>query len=898
MSLRSRLRDLVTRPHLRVIAAIGVIVPRRLRADWRDEWHAELQHRESRLARWDRLTRHEKWELFQRSLAAFWDALWLQRRRLEDDLVQDVRFGLRMLVARPTFTCLAVLTLALAIGANTVVFTFVNALLLRPLPGVAAPQQLVRLGRQFQGKPYPSDSSYPDFLDYRQQAQTLSGIAAMSPRAFHLTTDDGAVRVEGELVSGNYFEVLGVAATRGRVLEPIDDSAAGAPVVVVSDSLWRRHFAGRASLLGGTIRLDGRPFTVVGIVDGPFAGVKIGSPRDIWMPLEAIRLASPGASAPGMVGDAAIFERRSASWLEMFGRRAPGVTLAQTRAELTVMAARLAQSYPATNRRVGISVEAGLGRDVETQRPLERYAVLPFVAVGLVLLIACANVAGLLLVRMATRRREIALRVALGAGRLRIVRQLLTESLLLVVASSLAGLAVATWLTRALRGLLPERLLFLSFDLDFGVDWRVFGFVLGVGAIATVLCGLVPGLLASRHELGTALKTTRGAGWRHTTALRSVLVVAQIALSVILLVAASLCVRTLINATAIETGYDTAGVLTARMDFARQHYDEARGREVARAILERLHAVPGIEAAAFAATLPLNDGRWEDAIRRDGDPTRLQTFQNVVTPRYFDVMAIPIAAGREFSDRDDERAPRVAIVNQTLARVLWPDASAIGRRVTFDGRSREIVGIVHDIKGRNLFDPPGPMLYVPQLQSAQPNVVLHVRSTVAPPALVTRLRHEVQAVDPYLPVFAVMPLGDHVTATLTPQRVLAFLIGGFGLLALVLAGTGLYGLLAYSVTDRTREIGVRMALGAKRTEVVYLFVADGMKRAVIGIVLGTVVGCGVTPLMAGLLYGVSPLDSLTLLVVPAVLLVVALAACGVPAGRAARTDPTTALRSD
>ena len=881
------MRTLLTRPHLFLISMIGIIVPSRLRADWRDEWEAELKYRESLLADWDRLDWRHKWDLLKRSTGAFWDALWLQRQRLEDDIVQDLRFGLRMLVKSPAFTLVCVFTLALGIGANTAIFSVVNALLLRPLAGVSDPGRLVQLGRQYPNRTSLSDSSYPDFVDYRAANTTMTGLAAMSPTAFHLSARGMTERLEGELVVGDYFKVLGVTPIHGRLIAPDDDRDDGSNLVcVISSRLWHRRFNDDSHIVGSTITLDGRTFTIIGVAREPFAGVKIGTPRDIWVPLTTLRLTNPTG---------AHFDQRRASWLEMFGRLQTGISLQQARTEFSLIAARLERAYPDTNARTAVRLEAGLGRDVDFASELRQFTYIPFAGVGIVLLIACVNVAGLLLARASTRHREIATRLAIGAGRRRVIRQLLTESLTLALAGGVAGLVLGAWLTMWLRSLLPERFLFFSFDVDFGLDWRVLGFTIAISTVTGVLFGIAPAIRISRPDLSAVMKGSQISGHQRG-GLRAALVVSEVALSVILLVAAGLCVRTLRNAEGIDIGYQAARVLTARIDLRKQGYTRDRGRIFQQQLLDRLTATPGVDSAALAITLPLNDGRWEDAVRREGDPTRFQTFQNIVSPDYFKAMSIPVLMGRNFSRRDDERTPQVAILSQTLARMMWPNESPLGKRVTFDGRSIEVIGIARDAKGRNLLESPGPMLYRSLLQQYQPSTVLHLRTVLPPDQFGETVRREVGTLDKDLPIYAVAPLQEHVTATLTPQRLLAHLTTAFGLLALLLAGIGLYGLLAYTVTERTPEIGVRMALGAHRADVVRLFVTHGMKLALSGAALGGLAAVAVMPLIKGVLFGVSPLDPVTLAVAQCVLVAAALIACYIPARRAANADPKIALR--
>ena len=648
MSRFFRHRRLVSSPHLLVIALVAAIVPRRLRADWREEWEGELSARERRLTDWRRFDRRGKWDLIRRSSSAVWDALWLQRQRWEDDVVQDLRFGVRMLVKSPTFTAVAVLTLALGVGANTAVFTFVDALLLRPLAAVTQPDHLVQVGRQYRDKAYLSDASYPDYLDYRDQNTTLTGLAASTPSAFHLSAGGDNERIDGELVSSNYFEVLGVSPAYGRLLTPAADDTAGAgSSVVLSHRLWQRRFAGNPAVVGTAVTINGQPFTVIGVTADAFSGIQIGTPRDLWVPLAALPRFDPGMRVR--------FEERRASWLQLFGRLKPDATVGQARAELSIIASRLEAAHPDTNAHASSGVEPGLGRDIEVRQRLRRFVAVPLTAAGIVLLITCANVAGLLLARAASRRKEIATRLALGAGRVRVVRQLLTESLVLALAGGLAGVAVGSGITRGLRSLLPDRFLFLAFNLDLGVDWRVFGVMLAIATTTGILFGLIPALQGSRPELVPALKSGRPSADGRLLGGRGLLVMTQLALSVVLLFAAGLCVRTLRNVIAIDTGYDAAAVLTARIDLDKQNYTPDRGQLLQQQLLDRLDGTAGVEAAGFAVTLPLNDGRWEDAIRREGDTTRVQTFQNIVSPRYFDAMRMPLVAGRGFGRADDIR---------------------------------------------------------------------------------------------------------------------------------------------------------------------------------------------------------------------------------------------------
>jgi predicted permease len=810
------------------------------------------------------------------------------------DLWQDLRFGARMLMKNPGFTLIAVLTLGLGIGANTAVFSFINPLLFKPLRGVPEPERLAQVSRTYEGRGF-SAFSYPDYLDYRDHNTVMSGLAVRAGGSFNLNDGREAERVEGEMVSGNFFDVLGVKPERGRLLAPADDSKDGGNlVVVISHGLWRSSFDADPDVIGKTIKLNGYDYIVVGVANEKFEGIRAGSKMDIWVPINTLRQTSVSA-----------IDRRESSWLEIFGRLKPGVTIGRANAEFSTIARQLEQTYPDTNDKDGARVDRDLGLDPEVRMIVRQFSFIPGAAVGILLLIACANVAGLLLARSNARRKEIGARLALGASRARIVRQLLTESLMLALAGGAFGILIGVWMTRGVISVLPNDFRDLSFKFDFGIDWRVFAFTLVASALTGALFGLIPAMQASRTDLVSALKDARSAGGRRA-GLRGAMVVTQVALSFVLLIAAGLLIRTMRNAHTIDLGYEIESLLTARIDLPAQNYNEAQGRIFQRRLIERLEALPGVQSISLANRLPLNDGRWESGMFPERDGQRVQSFFNVVSHRYLETMKIRLLAGRQFNESDDARTPRVAIISETLQRRAWPNENPIGKRFYMGdlmegSQSRplvEVIGVARDTKLRDPFEPAGPMVYFPLLQNYRAGMALHLRSTVSPEQLAAAVRREVGALDPNLPVYRMAPLEDHFTAALTPQRLLTRLISGFGLLALALAGAGLYGSLAYSVAQRTHEIGLRIALGAQRRDVLRLVVLDGMKLTLIGLAIGLPASYGLTKLMKGYLYGVSLTDPVTFAVISVTLLSAALLACHGPARRATLLDPMIALRCE
>jgi predicted permease len=818
-------------------------------------------------------------------------------------LLQDLQFGLRMLWKTPGFTTVAVMTLALGIGANSAIFSAVSAFILRPLP-VEEPGRLVRVfesrpsrGSGSQGSNLNSSFSYPDYLDYRDGVSTFEGLAVFRMEQAALGTGDRNEAVWGEIVSGNYFDALRVRPVLGHGFLPDDNEVPGArPVVVISHNLWRNRLRSDRAIIGQSVTLNNQPFTVVGVAPESFTGTKFGLAMDFWVPV---------MMQAQMTRERPWTDSRGDSRLDMIGRLKEGVSIEQAEADLTAVTRRLAEAYPESGRREarGVAVVETEGRFEGAAPVIKLGSGLALGVVGLILLIACANVANLLLARSAVRRKEIGIRLALGASRWRVVRQLLTESVLLSLVAGGLGLLVAFWATDLLRSVMPVLPYTLSFDMS--PDRRALAFTLGVSLLTGLVFGLAPALQASRPDLVPVLKNEQVAlkqGSRRLT-LRNALVVAQVALSLVVLVCGGLLLKSFYNAHSIDPGFKVENGLALTINPGLLGYDAERGRPFFRQLRERVEALPGVESAAFGNYLPLADGSsstgplWAEGQPEPPPGEGLNTLYTVVSPGYFRTVGIPIQRGREFDRTDAPDSPPAVIVNETLAERLWPGEDPTGKRLMLGSRSPNVVvGVARDARYRTLGEAPRPMLYFSQEQRYHSGVMLVVRTKGEPEPMVKAVRGEIAALDRGLPVASVRTLRQHMTWALWGVRMAASLSLAFGLLALVLAAAGLYSVMAYTVSQRTREIGIRMALGAEGRHVLRLVAVQGMALTVVGLALGLVGAFAATRVLSNILYGVSATDAATFAAIALLLSAVAFVACYVPARRATRIDPMEALR--
>jgi predicted permease len=816
-----------------------------------------------------------------------------------DSVWQDIRLGFRTLFKAPLFTITVVLTLGLGIGANAAVFTIVNRLLLKPLP-VRDPGGLYVLAVQHEGNDEPHNVSWLDYQDFKDKSGAFEELAAYAVNFVGLSADNRAERITVSYVTSNYFSMLGVAPALGRLLQPGDATVPGAdPIVVLGHSYWQKRFNGDASIVGRAVVVNGSPFTVGGVVPASFEGVYALVEFDAYLPL----------SMQAHDDYTKMITKRDEHALHVIGRLKPGLSRAQAQAGVTLLASQLEAEFPETNKtvRARIIPERLARPEANSADQTPVVAAVFLVLVALVLLVACVNVINLIMVRATGRQREIAVRAALGAGRTRLVRQLLTESVILALLGGLAGAAVGRVCASVIAGIqLPGDLPF-RFNLEF--DWRVFGYIAAVALASGVGVGLLPAVRASRADLNSVLReggrgTSDGGGRQRA---RSVLVVAQVAVSLVLLIAAGLFVRSVRSAESIDLGFDPTHVLNATTDVAQQGYDEARGRAFYDELLRRAKTWPGVESASLAYAVPLGYYNAAAFLEIEGQPPSTKTRRpfagyNPVSPEYLQTLRPRLAQGRFITAQDDERGRNVAVINQAMAGQFWSGQDAIGKRFRSTELKNawiEIVGVVHDAKQSGLFADPASYFYVPIAQHYMSQRVLQLRTAGDAAALVPVLAREIRALDPDLPVFDVTTMERMIQG---PNgffliRMGALFGGALGLLGLALALVGVYGVVSYAVSQRTQEIGVRMALGADRAEIVRLVLGRGLVLVAVGLATGLACALSVSHLVANLLFSVSPVDPLTFIGVPLTLGLMALVASYVPAFRATRIDPAIALRS-
>ncbi|MEK6322863.1 MAG: ABC transporter permease [Acidobacteriota bacterium] len=875
------------KPHLWLIEFIGLIVPRRLRGDWRQEWEAELRHRELLLADWDKLNWKTKLGLLNRSLGAFWDALLLQPRRLEDEMFQDLRYGVRMLLKQPGFTLIAVLTLALGIGANTAIFSVVNALLLRPLPYVESERLVLLSERSREGERL--DVAYPNFADWRARAQSFVGMAAAYTSNFNLTGVEKAARLEGCVSNWNFFHLLGIHPQLGRLFTEEDDRYGAARMMMISHELWQTRFGAEANVIGQSIVLNGDSYTVIGVLPPGFEYLE---PADFYVPIGLFL----GPNSP-------LSNRGNTTYLHAVARLKPGVTIDQANSEMATLGQQLAQEYPKVNE--GKSAQAERLQDVMSEDVRQSLWVL-LGAVGFILLIACINVANLLLVRAAERQKEFAVRQALGAGRRRIVRQLLSESLLIACLGGACGLLVGWWMLQGLLGLAPPEIPQLS---RVGLDKTVLLFTLGIAVLTSLLCGLLPALQSSKIDLQTALKAggrlSAGTG---REGMRKGLLIAEVSLSLVLLVGAGLLVRSMYNLLNVDLGFNADNLLTMRVSLTEGRYNPGTRCVFYDECLARVGAVPGVRDAALTMSLPIKGASWGRVFIASDKPVPsradLPRSDNIpVSRNYFETMGMRLLRGRSFSATDTTESAPVVVINETLARGIWPGEDPIGKRLKQsypenEAPWREVIGVVNDIKLNGVDRPISMQTYLPYAQEPRPSVGVVVRTHDNPLAVAASVEQAIHSIDKDLPVYSIWTMDQLLANSLAQRRLTLVLLASFATLALLLAAVGVYGVVSYAVRQRTHELGIRIALGAQAHDVLTLILTQGLKLALLGVALGLGAALALTRWMESLLFGVRPTDPLTLGVIAAGLLGVAVVACWIPARRATKVDPMAALRHE
>jgi predicted permease len=806
-----------------------------------------------------------------------------------ESLLKDLRYALRMLRKNPGFTVAALITLALGIAANTTIFSWINATLLNPIPGVSRPSEMVavEMGRA-------GSFSYPDFLDLRDRGKSFAGLTAFAFAPASLTGDGKPERIWATMVTANYFDVLGVKPDLGRgFLAGEDKSPEGAPVAVISDRLWRLRFGGDPAIVGKTIHLNTHSLTIVGVTPPIFQGSTSGLRFDLWVPLPTAQHLAESAKE--------LLASRGDTWLNVLGRLNSGRSREQAQSEATLLFQQIAGQFPDSHR----------GANIVTLYPLWRApngangffsTLLPILMgiAGVVLLLACSNVANFLLLRGLSRQREISIRLSLGAGRFRLIRQLLVENILLSLAAGAIALPITLWTSRKFMDFAPTTN--IPIWISVSVDRRVLIATLFITLASGILFGILPALRASGMNPASVLKDESGAlaGGRRKARLSSGLAVAQVALSLILLVSAGLFVRSFHATQLFDPGFNPRNVLLQSYDLFPNGYTPAEGMTFDRQVLDRVEAVPGVVSAGLADWVPLGFSSNSDSFNPEGYVPRPHEAVSAgvahVSPGYFGTVGVPLLGGRDFSAHDSADSQTVVVINEALADKYWPGQSPVGKRIQIEGRWAVVIGEARTTHYYDLNERPQPFIYLPLYQFYSSGVILHVRTAADPLASAGAIEKAVHKLNPDLPLFDVALMTSRVGVSSFVQRMAGAFVGAFGIIALVLAAVGIYAVIAYSTKQRTHEVGIRMALGARRKDVLHLILGQGAKITLLGVGIGLAVTIATARLMATLLYGVSATDLVTYAGVAVVLTVVALTASLIPALRATRVDPVLALR--
>lgn len=809
------------------------------------------------------------------------------------NLVQDLRYGIRQLRTHPGFTLAAVLCIALGIGANSAVFSISHALLFQKSPAQNA-DRLVRIYAKWaNGLDYGS-YSYPDFQDLRDRNDVFSGLVMESIAPFSMSAADRNENIWGQTVSGNYFSELGIKPILGRGFLPEEDKTLGThPVVVISHSLWRDRFGSDPAVINKTIRLNGRMFTIVGVGPESFHGTAVGIGGDAWVPAAMFDQLFPGR--PWL-------KRRGTHWIQgVIGRLKPGVTLDQARIRVNAVMAQLSEQFPDSNKGLSAIVypDAQARLHPIVRNSFVSFMALMFAVVGAVLLLACTNVAGLLLARSVARRKEISLRMALGANRGRLVRQLLVESTTLSALGGLVGFLLGLWLVRLIQQFQPPT--DLPFKFQVTLEWPVVVFTVAVTLLTGLLFGLAPALAAAKHDLVTALKEGMPLLGGGTARFRKILVAAQVAVSFVLLVSAALLVHSLQNVRNLDLGFSPDNQLTGVLQLELNQYDKARIQQFRQSLKQRIESLPGVTAVGFADNVILYLSSQQMGVQPEGyQPPGKANYPsidyNFIDEGYLSAMRIPLLKGRGLAASDDANASPVMIVNETFAQRFWPGQDAIGKRVRVGGRDHLVVGVVKTGKYFSIGEAPTSFMYLPLRQNDAGNLVFHVRTAGDPAALMDAVRKEVRALDSSLPVAEFKTMNSALGLALLPARLGAGVVSTFAFLALFLASVGLYGVIAYFVSQGTRDIGIRMAIGARPGQVLSLAVRQGLPSTLIGLGVGLLISVAATRLMSGFLYGIRAADPISYVAALLVLGLVSSGAALMPAHRATRIDPVVALR--